>query len=169
VFLGLFQCVESPEIPSPARLRIAFSRIQTINARLKFSNHGTSPPARSTLALQSLGGLCPFPAKCDPRLFRQMFERLLALRSCSCLLNVSFRGRPLFHSRHSLTPRSCFIGLVTNRFHVEEQIPSKVSGIKPDRCRSEDAWGIFGHPRFASVVFIYWTMPGLWLSVDNGK
>ena len=169
MFLGLFQCVESPEIPSPARLRIAFSRIQTINARLKFSNHDTSPVAISMLALQSLGGLCPFFAKCCPRLFRQMFERLLALRSCSCLLNVSFRGRPLLHSRHSLTPRSCFIGLVTNRFHVEEQIPSKVSGIKPDRCRSEDAWGIFGHPRFASVVFIYWTMPGLWVSVDNGK
>jgi hypothetical protein len=39
VFLGLLQCVERPEIPSPARLGIDFSRIQTINARLKFSNH----------------------------------------------------------------------------------------------------------------------------------
>src|SRR5437773_9139027 len=39
VFLGAFQCVESPEIPSPARLRIDFSRIQTVHAGLKFSNY----------------------------------------------------------------------------------------------------------------------------------
>src|SRR5207249_7362963 len=109
--------------------RIDFSRIQTVHARLKFSNHDTSPPSRSTLALQSLGGLCPFFAKCDPRLFRQMFERLLALRNGSRPFDVSFRGRSLFHSHHG--SHSFLISLcVTNRFHIEEQIPPKVSGIK---------------------------------------
>src|SRR5207245_11813920 len=103
VFFGRLQCVESPQIASPARLRVVFSRIQTINARLKFSNHDISPAAISMLALQSLGSLCPFPAKCGPRFFRQMFERLLALRNGSRPFDVSFRGRSLFHRRHGVT------------------------------------------------------------------